>query len=141
MTPTSIPYLAALVSVVEEVRTRCPVKHRSVLMSSSTSSSSSSSSTTSSNSNPNHLSLSHYSAISIPVHLLRILQIPTVPTAPPSSNYRFFSNPGANSTLLTMLNITVLSIVDQKSWDASYADKDTKNQWNHDNNNDWNTIY
>ncbi|CAF2564148.1 unnamed protein product [Rotaria sp. Silwood2] len=29
VTPTSIPYLAALVSVVEEVRTRCPIKNRS----------------------------------------------------------------------------------------------------------------
>lgn len=29
VTPTSVPYLAALVSVVEEVRTRCPIKNRS----------------------------------------------------------------------------------------------------------------
>jgi hypothetical protein len=29
VTPRSIPYLAALVSVVEEIRTRCPVKNRS----------------------------------------------------------------------------------------------------------------
>ena len=29
VTQTSVPYLAALVSVVEEVRTRCPVKNRS----------------------------------------------------------------------------------------------------------------
>ncbi|CAF4378701.1 unnamed protein product, partial [Rotaria magnacalcarata] len=33
-TPRSIPYLAALVSVVEEVRSRCPVKHRPVMFSS-----------------------------------------------------------------------------------------------------------
>lgn len=37
VTPTSVPYLAALVSVVEEVRTRCPVKHRSFIFSNSTS--------------------------------------------------------------------------------------------------------
>lgn len=38
VTKTSVPYLAALVSVVEEVRTRCPVKNRPILMSNSTNS-------------------------------------------------------------------------------------------------------
>jgi hypothetical protein len=36
VTPTSIPYLAALVSVVEEIRTRCPVKNRSNFIPSNT---------------------------------------------------------------------------------------------------------
>ncbi|CAF1387195.1 unnamed protein product, partial [Didymodactylos carnosus] len=31
VTPTSVPYLAALISVSEEVRTRCHLKHRSLL--------------------------------------------------------------------------------------------------------------
>lgn len=56
VTSTSVPYLAALVSVVEEVRTRCPVKHRSVLISSSASPTSTLSTT--STSHPHHPSLS-----------------------------------------------------------------------------------
>ena len=48
VTPTSVPYLAALVSVVEEVRTRCPVKNRSNMCSSSTSNAASHSSANSS---------------------------------------------------------------------------------------------
>jgi neurofibromin 1 len=57
VTPTSTPYLAALVSVVEEVRTRCPIKNRLNIISSSTNTNTTNISSTV---NPSpHLPLSH----------------------------------------------------------------------------------
>ena len=59
VTSTSVPYLAALVSVVEEIRTRCPVKNRSNLISTGTSTNNPPSST---NANAlSHLPQSHSS--------------------------------------------------------------------------------
>ncbi|CAF3978401.1 unnamed protein product [Rotaria sordida] len=60
VTSTSVPYLAALVSVVEEVRTQCPIKHRSIIISSTT------------NSNSTTILPFHYSSIST-VHPLSYL--------------------------------------------------------------------
>lgn len=57
VTQTSVPYLAALVSVVEEVRTRCPIKNRSNSNpTSTTTSTTTTSNLPSSSNNPNQLS-------------------------------------------------------------------------------------
>jgi hypothetical protein len=62
VTPTSIPYLAALVSVVEEIRTRCPVKNRSNFIPPATTTTNPSNVPSSSNVNTlSHLSQSHSS--------------------------------------------------------------------------------
>ncbi len=58
VTPTSIPYLAALVSVVEEIRTRCPVKNRSNVIPTATATATT---TNIPSSNVNTLSQSHSS--------------------------------------------------------------------------------
>lgn len=58
VTPTSVPYLAALVSVVEEVRTRCPVKNRSFF--------SNSTATTSSQPPPSATSTTNHPTLNLP---------------------------------------------------------------------------
>lgn len=102
VTPTTIPYLAALVSVVEEVRTRCPVKHRPIVGSSTTNPSSTNLPSTSTN-------IHSYSQLS---------------QSHSTTSIADFLNPGANPSLLNLQqNIFPRR---QKSWDASYIDRTRK---------------
>ncbi len=99
VTPTSIPYLAALVSVVEEVRTRCPVKNRSNIIS-TTPTTTNTNNIPSSNVNPiSHLPQSHSST-----------SIADIPAA------------GSTSLNVQQGNFTRRL----KPWDPSYLDKTRK---------------
>ncbi len=88
--------------MVEEVRTRCPVKHRSVLVSSTI------------NSNPTNLS-----STSTAVHPLS-----QIPQSHSTTSIADFLNTGVNSTLLNVQHNFFPRR--QKSWDASYTDKTRK---------------
>lgn len=61
VTSTSVPYLAALVSVVEEVRTRCPVKNRSIIFSNASANASAAAANTGGGHASSHLPQSHSS--------------------------------------------------------------------------------
>jgi len=100
VTPTSIPYLAALVSVVEEVRTRCPVKNRSNIISTTPTTTANTNNIPSSNVNPiSHLPQSHSST-----------SIADIAAA------------GSTSLNVQQGNFTRRL----KSWDPSYLDKTRK---------------
>ncbi|CAF1509483.1 unnamed protein product [Adineta steineri] len=102
VTPTSIPYLAALVSVVEEVRTRCPVKNRSNIIPTPTST------------NTNNITLSSSSNMNPISHI-------------PQSNSSTSFNDIMNSTGSTPLNIQQAAFNRRlKPWDSSYMDKTKK---------------
>ena len=107
VTPTSVPYLAALVSVVEEVRSRCPVKHRPVIPSST----SSSSSTPSATATPN-----------IPTSNVHPLS--QMPQSQSTTSISEFASNCASSGLLNVQQHMLPRR--QKSWDASYNDKNRK---------------
>ncbi len=96
--------MAALVSVVEEVRTRCPVKNRPVVVP-----------TTTTNSNPSNIP----SAATATVHPLSQL-----PQSHSTTSIADFVNAGTNSALLNVQHN--LFPRRQKSWDASYLDKTRK---------------
>ncbi|CAF4444726.1 unnamed protein product, partial [Rotaria sp. Silwood2] len=120
VTPTSVPYLAALVSVVEEVRSRCPVKHRPVIVSSTT------------NTNSTNILPLNYSSIST-VHPLSHL-----PQSYSTTSIADFAGLGGNSLSSSYIltnqttNSTLLNVQQglyprrQKSWDASYIEKTRK---------------
>ncbi|CAF4105521.1 unnamed protein product [Rotaria sordida] len=115
VTPTSIPYLAALISVVEEVRTRCPVKHRPVIISSTA------------NSNSTNILPLNYSSIST-IHSLSHLpqsysttSIADLSGTSSSSPSYVLTNQTINSTLLNVQQS--LYSRRQKSWDTSYIDR------------------
>ncbi|CAF5059700.1 unnamed protein product, partial [Rotaria sp. Silwood1] len=120
VTPTSIPYLAALVSVVEEVRSRCPIKHRPMIISSTTT-----------NSNSTNILPLNYSSISN-VHPLSHLPQSYSTTSiadiaglgGSSSSSYVLTNQTTNSTLLNIQQ--GLFPRRQKSWDASYIEKTRK---------------
>jgi len=99
VTPTSIPYLAALVSVVEEVRTRCPVKNRSNIIS-----------TTPTTTNTNNIPSSNVNPIS---HL---------PQSHSSTSIADIAAAGSTSLNVQQGNFTRRL----KSWDPSYLDKTRK---------------
>lgn len=93
-----MPYLAALVSVVEEIRTRCPVKNRSNLISTNTSTTTSTNNPSSTNVNAlSHLPQSHSSTSIADIAGTTALNIPQ----------------GVFARRL-------------KSWDLSYMDKSRK---------------
>ncbi|CAF1129679.1 unnamed protein product [Rotaria sordida] len=99
VTPTSIPYLAALVSVVEEVRTRCPIKNRSNIFPTST--------------NTNNLSSSNYSTTVVnPLSHL-----------PQSHSSTSIADIAGSTSLNVQQGIFNRRL---KSWDASYLDKTRK---------------
>ena len=103
VTQTSVPYLAALVSVVEEVRTRCPVKNRSnfnpTSNTTSTTATSASSNLPSSN-NPNQLS-----------HL------------PQSHSSTSIADIAGSTSLNVQQSVFARRL---KAWDLSYLDKTRK---------------
>lgn len=79
VTSTSVPYLAALVSVVEEIRTRCPVKNRSNLISTTNPSTGTSPGNVPSSNNVNalsHLPQSHSSTSIADIAGVTALNIP-----------------------------------------------------------------
>ena len=110
VTRTSVPYLAALVSVVEEVRTRCPVKHRPVLV--STSSNTNSLNATSNMHSPSQLPQSHSNT-----------SIADCAGAGPFNAGSV--NQASNSGLLTIQQGSMIPRR-QKSWDSSHPDKTRK---------------
>lgn len=116
VTSTSVPYLAALVSVVEEVRTRCPVKHRSVLISSSSSSSSSSSTPAPAHPSLSPIPQSHSST--------SIADFANAAVAAAVSSNSVLTNPALNSNFLSIQQ----SVYNrrQKLWEPSYLDKTRK---------------
>ena len=111
VTPTTVPYLAALVSVVEEVRTRCPVKHRPIILSSS-------STTTTTTTNLSSSSTAS-SSTTASVHPLS-----QIPQSHSTTSIADFLNNGTNSSLLNVQHNFFPRR--QKSWDASCADKSRK---------------
>ena len=106
VTPTSVPYLAALVSFVEEVRTRCPVRHRTTTASSTT------------NSNSTSTLPLNFSSTST-THPLSPL-----PQSHSSTSITDFANLATNSTLLNIRQ--TIFARRQKSWDASCIDRTTR---------------
>ncbi|CAF3892897.1 unnamed protein product, partial [Adineta steineri] len=122
VTSTSIPYLAALVSVVEEVRSRCPVKNRPVIVPSTT------------NSNSTNISPSNYPSTSS-IHPSS--QIPQSHSSTSIADFNVINtNTSSNSSASVLTNPSTNSLLltvhqgifprRQKSWDASYADKTRK---------------
>ncbi len=97
VTPTTVPYLAALVSVVEEVRTRCPVKHRPVVPSSAAT-------------NPPSSTVVH--------------PLSQLPQSHSTTSIADFANAATNNNLLNVQQNLVPRR--QKSWDASYTEKTRK---------------
>ncbi|CAF1008873.1 unnamed protein product [Rotaria sordida] len=101
VTSTSVPYLAALVSVIEEVCTRCPIKHRPIIISS----------TTNSNSNSTNILPFHYSSISTVHPLSHLLQLYSTTSiadfAGLGGNSSSSSYVLTNSTLLNIQQVTV----------------------------------
>jgi hypothetical protein len=102
VTPTSIPYLAALVSVVEEVRTRCPVKNRSNIIST----------TPTTTTNTNNIPSSNVNPISY------------LPQSHSSTSIADIAAAGGGSTSLNVQQGNFTRRL--KSWDPSYLDKTRK---------------
>ncbi|CAF4190057.1 unnamed protein product [Rotaria magnacalcarata] len=99
VTPTSIPYLAALVSVVEEVRTRCPIKNRSNIFPTTT--------------NSTNIPSSHYSTSAVnPLSHL-----------PQSHSSTSIVDIAGSTSLNVQQGIFTRRL---KSWDSSYLDKTRK---------------
>ena len=104
VTPTTVPYLAALVSVVEEVRTRCPVKHRPILGPSTA--------------NPN--------ATNLPSTSGNIPTFSQLSQSHSTTSIADYLNSGTNPTLLNLQqNLFPRRL---KPWDASYIDRTQKIQ-------------
>ncbi|CAF0965702.1 unnamed protein product [Rotaria sordida] len=95
ITSTSVPYLAALVSVVEEVRTRCPIKHRSIIISSTT------------NSNSTNILPFHYSSIST-IHPLSYLSQSYSTTS--IADFAGLGDNSSSSILLTVSGARLLTV-------------------------------
>ncbi|CAF4018043.1 unnamed protein product, partial [Rotaria sp. Silwood2] len=117
VTLTSVPYLTEISNDVEEVRTDCPVKHRSIIVPS----------ITNSNSSTNILA-SNYPSIAIVYPLPQSHSstsitdfIGTGESLPSSSA---LTSPQMNSTLLNVQQ--GLFLQRQKSWDVSFTDKTRK---------------
>ena len=118
VTPTSVPYLAALVSVVEEVRTRCPVKHRPINVPSTTA-------------NANSTNASPFNYPSSPSNH-PLSQIPQSHSSTSIADFTAITanTPSSSSSVLT--NPSLLSIQQglypryPRSWDSSYMDKSRK---------------
>jgi hypothetical protein len=100
VTPTSIPYLAALVSVVEEIRTRCPVKNRSNFIPPATS--------TTTTVNPTNVPTSNVNTLS---HL------------PQSHSSTSIADIAGSTSLNVQQGVFARRL---KSWDLSYLDKTRK---------------
>ena len=102
VTPTSIPYLAALVSVVEEVRTRCPIKSRS------------NATPTSTTPNTNTLLSSNYSTTTTTNSFSHLSQ---------SHSSTSIADIAASGSIRVQQGVSTRRL---KSWDPSYLDKTRK---------------
>ena len=110
VTRTSVPYLAALVSVVEEVRTRCPVKHRPVPVSAT------------SNTNPANVATNVHSVSQLPQSHSNTSIVDFAGAGPFNA---LSVNPTPNCGLLTIQQGSMVPRR-QKSWDSSHPDKTRK---------------